>query len=90
MFKVGTWSIWTQFFPPMNGSPITANDVPNQARRVSIVTGGSSGLGVALTKILHAAGGKAYILSRTESNVKKATTPSRNASKTRAKILCTS
>ncbi|KAF2677937.1 NAD(P)-binding protein [Lentithecium fluviatile CBS 122367] len=72
MFGVGFWTIWTQFFPPKNGAPITAINLPNQAGKVFVVTGGSSGLRFELAKILYGASGKVYILSRTKSNVKNA------------------
>ncbi|KAI6082638.1 putative steroid dehydrogenase [Hypoxylon rubiginosum] len=59
-------TIWTQFFPPRNGAPLTEANLPSQAGKVFIVTGGSSGLGYELSRILYGAGGKVYILSRSK------------------------
>ncbi|KAF2656570.1 NAD(P)-binding protein [Lophiostoma macrostomum CBS 122681] len=68
---VGFWTVWSQFFPG-NKAPLTENTIPSQKGRVFIVTGGSSGLGYELSKILYRAGGRVYILSRTKANVDKA------------------
>lgn len=68
---VGLKTIWTQFFPPGN-PPVTEKSVPDLAGRVFIVTGGSSGIGYELSKILYGAGGKVYMLSRTKSNIEEA------------------
>ena len=59
-------SIWTQFFPPRNGAPLTEANLPSQAGKVFIVTGGSSGLGYELSRILYGAGGKVYMLTRSK------------------------
>ncbi|KAI1405553.1 putative steroid dehydrogenase [Hypoxylon fuscum] len=59
-------SIWTQFFPPRNGAPLTEANLPSQAGKVFVVTGGSSGLGYELSRILYGAGGKVYILTRSK------------------------
>lgn len=59
-------AIWTQFFPPRNGAPLTEANLPSQAGKVFIVTGGSSGLGYELSRILYGAGGKVYILTRSK------------------------
>ncbi|KAF2256035.1 NAD(P)-binding protein [Trematosphaeria pertusa] len=71
LLGVGLATIWSQFFPPKN-PPITENNVPSLSGKVFIVTGGSSGIGYELSKILYGAGGKVYILSRTKSNVEAA------------------
>ncbi|KAH7411201.1 hypothetical protein BKA64DRAFT_662916 [Cadophora sp. MPI-SDFR-AT-0126] len=56
-----------QFFPP---SPtFTEKDVPSLAGRVFIVTGGNSGVGFELVKILYAKGGSVYIASRSPAKV---------------------
>ncbi|KAI1759130.1 putative steroid dehydrogenase [Hypoxylon sp. FL1150] len=59
-------TIWTQFFPPRNGAPLTEANLSSQAGKVFIVTGGSSGLGYELSRLLYGAGGKVYILSRSK------------------------
>jgi NAD(P)-dependent dehydrogenase (short-subunit alcohol dehydrogenase family) len=59
-------AIWTQFFPPRNGAPITEANLASQAGKVCIVTGGSSGLGYELSRILYSAGAKVYILTRSK------------------------
>ncbi|KAK4458710.1 hypothetical protein QBC42DRAFT_19699 [Cladorrhinum samala] len=65
-------AVWTQFFPPRNGAPLTEANLPSQAGKVFIVTGGSSGLGYELSRILYGAGGKVYILTRTKQNAEDA------------------
>lgn len=73
MFKgVGVWAIWTQFFPPSGSAIFTEKTTPSQAEKVFIVTGGSSGIGFELSKILYGAGAKVYILTRTKSNAEEA------------------
>ncbi|KAF2110245.1 hypothetical protein BDV96DRAFT_667202 [Lophiotrema nucula] len=64
---VGFGALWTQCFPPP--ALITEKNLLTQTGKVFIVTGGSSGLGFELAKILYAAGGKVYILSRTKQHV---------------------
>ncbi|KAK4156104.1 hypothetical protein C8A00DRAFT_41374 [Chaetomidium leptoderma] len=59
-------AIWTQFFPPANGAPITEANLTSQAGKVFIVTGGSSGLGYELSRILYGAGAKVYLLTRSK------------------------
>ena len=56
--------IYTQFFPPK--APLTAANLPRQDGKVFIVTGGSSGIGFELTKILYAAGGTVYVMTHHE------------------------
>ncbi|KAF2260875.1 NAD(P)-binding protein [Lojkania enalia] len=60
--------IWTQYFPPKNSAPITSRNLASQSGEIFIITGGSSGIGLELCKILYAARGKIYILTRTKSN----------------------
>ncbi|KAI2608564.1 putative steroid dehydrogenase [Hypoxylon fragiforme] len=67
-------ALWTQFFPPRNGAPLTESNLPSQAGRVFIVTGGSSGLGFELTRILYHAGGKVYVLTRSKEHAEDAFT----------------
>lgn len=61
-------AIWTQIFPPRNGAPLTEANLPSQAGKVFVVTGGSSGLGYQLSRILYGAGAKVYMLTRTSEN----------------------
>ncbi|GAB1314784.1 hypothetical protein MFIFM68171_04994 [Madurella fahalii] len=57
-------AIWTQFFPPRNSAPLTEANLPSQTGKVCIVTGGSSGLGYEISRILYGAGATVYILTR--------------------------
>ncbi|KAI1389325.1 NAD(P)-binding protein [Hypoxylon trugodes] len=66
------YSSWTQFFPPRDGAPLKEVNLPSQVGKVFIVTGGSSGLGYELSRILYGAGGKVYILTRTKKNAEEA------------------
>ncbi|KAF2120920.1 hypothetical protein BDV96DRAFT_280987 [Lophiotrema nucula] len=59
-------TIWSQFFPPK--ATLTEKNLPSQKGKIFIVTGGSSGIGYELSKILYGAGGKVYILTRSEKN----------------------
>lgn len=60
----------SQFFPP---SPaFTEKDIPFQKGKVFLVTGGTSGIGFELAKILYARGGTVYITGRTDEKAKKA------------------
>ncbi|KAK8062985.1 light induced alcohol dehydrogenase Bli-4 [Apiospora hydei] len=63
---------WTQIFPPHNGAPLTEDNLPSQIGKVFIVTGGSSGLGYHLSRVLYGAGGKVYILTRTRQHAEDA------------------
>lgn len=61
---------WSQFFPP---SPtFTDGDVQVQDGRVFIITGGSSGIGAEVAKILYAKNARVYIASRSEENARQA------------------
>ncbi|KAL4990613.1 hypothetical protein BDW68DRAFT_154067 [Aspergillus falconensis] len=61
---------FSQFFPP---SPtFTEESLPHQHGRVFLITGGTSGIGFELAKILYRRGGKAYITGRTEEKAQKA------------------
>ncbi|ROW03779.1 hypothetical protein VMCG_05330 [Cytospora schulzeri] len=72
--SVSLYAYWTQFFPPRNSAPLTEANLPSQAGKVFIVTGGSSGLGYELSRILYGAGGKVYILTRSKENADGAIT----------------
>ncbi|KAI0481277.1 hypothetical protein GGR56DRAFT_629664 [Xylariaceae sp. FL0804] len=65
-------ALWTQFFPPRNGAPLTEASLPRQHGKVFIVTGGSSGLGFELSRILYGAGGAVYMLTRSEERAEAA------------------
>ncbi|KAI1763787.1 NAD(P)-binding protein [Hypoxylon sp. FL1150] len=57
---------WTQFFPPRDGATLKEANLPSQVGKVFIVTGGSSGIGYELSRILYGAGGKVYVLTRSK------------------------
>ena len=61
---------WSQFFPP--APTLTEGNLPSQEGKVFIVTGGYSGIGLELCKILYGAGGKVYIAGRSEEKAQKA------------------
>ncbi|KAF2653724.1 NAD(P)-binding protein [Lophiostoma macrostomum CBS 122681] len=59
--------VWTQLFPP---SPhFTEAQTPSLAGKVFIVTGGNSGVGFELAKILYSKGGNVYIASRSATRI---------------------
>lgn len=61
---------WSQFFPP---SPtFTDKDVELQDGRVIIITGGSSGIGMEVAKVLYAKNARVYIAGRSEQNAQQA------------------
>ncbi|TRX87800.1 hypothetical protein FHL15_011308 [Xylaria flabelliformis] len=61
-------SQWSQFFPPKPDF----NEIGSQDGKVFIVTGGASGIGYELTKMLYQRGGHVYIAGRSESKVQAA------------------
>jgi NAD(P)-dependent dehydrogenase (short-subunit alcohol dehydrogenase family) len=61
---------FSQFFPPT--PTLTEKNLPDQRGKVFIVTGGSSGVGFELARILFGAGGKVYIAGRSEENARSA------------------
>ncbi|KAI1323453.1 hypothetical protein F5Y16DRAFT_412665 [Xylariaceae sp. FL0255] len=63
-------ALWTQFFPPRG--PLTEANLPSQNGKVFIVTGGSSGLGFELSRILYGAGGIVYMLTRSKEHADEA------------------
>lgn len=67
-------AVWTQFFPPRNGAPLTEANLPSQTGKVCIVTGGSSGLGYELSRILYGAGATVYMLTRSREHADGAIT----------------
>ncbi|TVY34381.1 putative oxidoreductase [Lachnellula occidentalis] len=63
-------SILTQAFPP---SPqFTEKDIPSQAGKVFIVTGGNSGIGLEVVKILYSKGGTVYMAGRNAEKINTA------------------
>lgn len=70
MMSVPFGTLWTQWFPP--AGPLNEDNLPSQAGRVFIVTGGASGLGFVLSRILYGSGAKVYILTRSKERADKA------------------
>ena len=68
---------YTQFFPPK--PTLTSENLPHQTGKVFIVTGGSSGLGLELAKLLYSAGGTGYILTRDEAKSNKVITDTKSS-----------
>lgn len=68
--SVSFGTIWTQHFPP--AGPLTEANLPNQAGKVFIVTGGSNGIGFELSRQLYGAGGKVYVLTRSKERTESA------------------
>lgn len=61
---------WSQFFPP---SPtFTEADVESQNGKVFLITGGSSGIGFELAKMLYRKSGRVYIAGRSEDRLRQA------------------
>ncbi|THV49388.1 hypothetical protein BGAL_0197g00050 [Botrytis galanthina] len=60
---------FSQFFPPT--PTLTENNLPSQAGKVFIITGGTSGVGLELATILYRAGGKVYIAGRSAASAQK-------------------
>ncbi|PQE22145.1 hypothetical protein CJF30_00010744 [Rutstroemia sp. NJR-2017a BBW] len=59
--------IFTQLFPPK--PTFTEKNVPSLVGKVFIVTGGNSGVGLELVKILYSRGGTVYIASRSTTKI---------------------
>lgn len=55
---------FSQFFPP--DPALTEQNLPSQKGKVFIVTGGYSGIGYELCRILYQAGGRVYLAGRSE------------------------
>ncbi|KAF2727655.1 NAD(P)-binding protein [Polyplosphaeria fusca] len=64
------WNVYTQFWPPK--ATLTEQNIASQTGKVFIITGGSSGIGYELSRILYGAGGTVYMLTRTKSNAEDA------------------
>ncbi|TFB03034.1 hypothetical protein CCMA1212_004987 [Trichoderma ghanense] len=61
---------WSQFFPPKPA--FTEANVDNQEGKVFIVTGGASGIGLELSRILYLKNAKVYIATRSEEKARQA------------------
>ncbi|KAJ4409224.1 hypothetical protein N0V82_009497 [Gnomoniopsis sp. IMI 355080] len=57
---------FSQFFPPNPG--FTEANIPNQDGKVFLITGGTTGIGLELAKILYAANARVYITGRGSAN----------------------
>ncbi|RYP77671.1 hypothetical protein DL771_001039 [Monosporascus sp. 5C6A] len=64
------FSVWTQFFPPK--PRYTEKDVGDLSGKVYIVTGGNSGLGKELSRLLYSKNAKVYLTARSEEKAKEA------------------
>ncbi|KAI0172775.1 NAD(P)-binding protein [Hypoxylon sp. FL1284] len=62
--------IWRQAFPP--APTLTEASLSRQDGRVFIITGGNSGIGLALTKLLYPTGAKMYMASRSRERAEAA------------------
>ncbi|KKK25335.1 hypothetical protein P175DRAFT_0496448 [Aspergillus ochraceoroseus IBT 24754] len=60
----------SQFFPPR--PTFTEKNIPSQKGKVFLITGGTSGIGFELAKILYRKGAKVYITGRTEAKAQNA------------------
>ncbi|KAF5003139.1 hypothetical protein FDECE_10284 [Fusarium decemcellulare] len=63
-------ALYTQLFPP--APSLNEHNVPSQHGKVFIVTGGNSGVGFELCKILYATGATVYMTSRSEERAMQA------------------
>lgn len=64
-------SAWTQWFPT-GEPPLTEKNLPRQDGKVFVVTGGNSGIGFELIKILYAAGAVVYMAARSRERAEEA------------------
>ncbi|KAL3494134.1 hypothetical protein BJX62DRAFT_248221 [Aspergillus germanicus] len=70
-------SQFSQFFP--SSPTFTEKDLPSLKDSVFLITGGTSGIGLELAKILYHAGGRVYITGRTEEKALQAVTAIRES-----------
>ena len=61
---------WSQFFPPK--PTYTEANLPTQNGKVFLITGGASGIGLELAKMLYRAHGKVYLAGRSEDKAQAA------------------
>ncbi|KAK3985823.1 hypothetical protein QBC44DRAFT_344987 [Cladorrhinum sp. PSN332] len=71
---------YRHFFPPK--PTFSAQEIPSQAGKVFIVTGGASGIGFELVKTLYQKNGRVYIAGRSEEQAAKAIKEIQSASST--------
>ncbi|KAK1760054.1 hypothetical protein QBC47DRAFT_455871 [Echria macrotheca] len=71
-------SKFSQMFPP--APAFTERELPDQTGKVFIITGASSGIGLELAKILHAANATLYLAARSSSKLSLATETIRSSS----------
>lgn len=64
-------STWTQWFPSED-PPLTEKNLPREDGKVFLVTGGNSGVGFELVKILYAAGAVVYMAARSQERAEEA------------------
>lgn len=62
--------LWSQLFPPK--PTFTEENLPDQTGKIVIVTGGNSGVGFELVKILYTKGAKVYMAARIEAKAREA------------------
>jgi NAD(P)-dependent dehydrogenase (short-subunit alcohol dehydrogenase family) len=67
---MGVWTQWSQFFPPKPA--FTDADLAPQDGKVFLVTGGYSGIGYELARILYQAHGRVYIAGPSEERGRQA------------------
>lgn len=63
-------SQFSQLFPPC--PKFTNNDIPDQSGKVFIVTGGASGVGFEVSRILYEKNASVYIAARSDAKIQKA------------------
>ncbi|EMC94578.1 hypothetical protein BAUCODRAFT_25740 [Baudoinia panamericana UAMH 10762] len=62
--------LWTQYFPPPPS--LTEKTLPRQQGKVFLVTGGNTGIGLELCKVLYSAGAKVYLAARSAPKAQEA------------------
>lgn len=62
--------LYTQLYPPK--PTLTETNLPDQADKVFIVTGGNNGVGFEVVKILYSKGARVYLAARSEAKAKEA------------------
>jgi NADPH:quinone reductase-like Zn-dependent oxidoreductase len=60
-------NVWGQLFPPK--PHFTEKEIPSLEGKVFIVTGGNSGVGLEIVKILYARGGTVYMAGRSATKI---------------------
>jgi NAD(P)-dependent dehydrogenase (short-subunit alcohol dehydrogenase family) len=70
----------SEFYPPR--PKFTEQNLPDLCGKIYLITGGTSGIGLALAKILYSKNAKVYITTRTASSAEKAITEIKSTSPT--------